>query len=274
MKLAYVVLFLVIALPVASFAKGKSNNVKGGIGIVFPDVNNFNNPAARGLTDGANLQASWQMIPSTPAFHNANGSFAWGKKGFGFGAYFNRFSTNLLGSVGNIDMVGGNIGFDIKESVGFGVGYAYPLFTGATTNGTVTAALSIHGKKGQGGNLTLGGTYTLQKVGAATITAFAGFGWTMKNNLMLELDAVFNSFSNFSNFTGSAYVTYSGQSVYLSLGPTYYNAGLLGVTTDKIQADARLGFNLGSHFDISGTVSYIVRSANQLTYGATLRVGF
>jgi hypothetical protein len=272
MKLVYVLVFFVVfALPFATFAKGKSTNIKGGIGFVFPDVNNFGNtPAARGMTDGANLQAAWSMASTV---QQGDASFVWGKKGFGFGGYYNRTGTNLF-ATGTFDTVGGQIGFDVKDSFSFGVGYDYSLGAASTTNGTVTAALSIHGKKGQGANLTLGGTYTLQKVGAATMTAFAGFGWSMKNNLMLELDAIFNSFTNFSNFTGSAYVTYSGQTVYLSLGPTYYNMGLLGVTSDKIQLDGRLGFNLGSHFDISGTVGYIVRTANQLSYGATLRVGF
>lgn len=261
--------FSVLAMPTAVFAKGgKSNNRKGGVGYVYQDINAFSNPSNRGNTDGFTLQGAFESIASTPATYDANGSLTWGKKGFGFGAYYGRVGTNVLTTGTFAQTVGGNIGVNMfKDTVSFGAGYAYPLDATATTNGTATAALSIHSSKGEGANLTIGGTYTLNKVGAARMGAVVGLGWMMKNNLSIEVNGSVANINSISNYVGQFAINYSGRIVYLGAGFSYVAGGTHFAT-------GRLGFNLGSHVDLSGMVNYFVRTTNALGYGGTVRFSF
>lgn len=268
MKLGFYIGMLgVLAFSSVSFAGGKANLSRGGLGFLFPDHNSFSNPGQTALDKGLGIEGSYSMTPDTSGV-SASPSFVYSTGKFGIGAYAQRAGLSLTDDGMFADIVGGAVGMALlKDKVTIGIGGGRVISDGATSDGTVGATLTYNGNKRMGFTLGAGVTTTLNQTVAETRTATAAVGYGFKSGSSVEVFAKFNDFDDFSNYTVNGYLNLTGKMFYLSAGGNY---DMLLKTSNAL---GRLGVVLGS-VDVSGTITYPTEAGGAMTYGGTARIGF
>lgn len=250
-----------------AMAGGKSNISRGGLGFLYPDHNSASNPGQIALDKGTAFEGQYMMVSDTTSA--AAGSVVYSSGKFAIGAGGLRAGTTLTDAGTYSDTVTGGLGFTLaKDKVTMGITGSRDISDNATSDGTVGATLTFNGSKRQGVSIGFGVDTTLNQAVAETRTATAALGYGFKNNASIEIDAKFNSFDDFSDYTMSGYLNLMGKMFYMSAGGSY-------VALSQTQTLAgRLGVVIGNSFDVSGIVNYPMASGSTPSYGGSLRLAF
>lgn len=252
----------ILTLGTQSFARGGGNIMRGGLGFLFPDHNSFANPGQFAESRGMALQAQYART-NLPSVQMLAPSFVYGNGAMGLGVYGARAGATL-GS--GSDQIGAGLGFALlKGRMTFGLGFDKQLGAGAG-DGDISAQLNFNSANRRGAAFGIGYRRTL---GSTVQSLSAGLGYSFMSNKNIELDIAFPSISSFGNFDLGAYFTTMAKFFYLGGG---YLMNKQGATTHG--AAGRLGFILGSSFDVSGTIGKYFGAGNPTTWGATLRASF
>jgi hypothetical protein len=240
----------------------------GGLGYLYTDFNNFQNPAHLGLEKGTAVEGEYSVAPG--GTNDATASFATSNGKVGFEAFGNSTGADVTNFSSSTETAGGEFGFALGKSSAIGVSYQNIVSAGATNSGTVGASLDILGSKGMAGGfgMAVGATSTINDTIKNTQTATLAVGYGFKPNNSIEADVTFNDWSNWNDYNLSGALTLGSQVVYFS---ALYTFSALESTNTVA---GRLGFNLGKHFDISGTIGYVINVSSTPTYGGTFRISF
>lgn len=266
--------FLILSvLYLAATAQAQDMTImKGGQGFLFPDFNEFTDPAHLTMSKGSAIQAKFAETQSTSAVQEGNVSFATSNGRVGFGAYGDASGASITDFSNTTQKAGAELAFDlVKDRVSLGVSYNRTLSSSATNDGTINGSMIIAGSKGtaNGVALAIGAGTDLNAQSNPTQTATIALGYAFKENNNIEADVVFNDWSNLSDYTAGAFLTLGSQMVYFGVGAKY------AALTQEKTFMGRIGLNLGKAADISAYGGYDMKSgSNTPTYGGALRFSF
>lgn len=273
-------LFISAIVFIAPFAQAKkdANILRGGSGFLFPDNSGFANSAqfpnagqtALGNGSAAQIDYARMNSGSSVVTQDLTGSFTWGNRKFGLGAFGTRSGTKLDKSASSTDSAGGVLGLAIaKDRLTLGVGYSRSIDQGQNNDGVLSGSFTLNGNKGMGPTIGVGASTTVNAI-KNLIAAIAGLGYAFKGSNSIEANFQLPDVNKTGNWTASALFSLGTHAVYLSGGYNYVK------TTSSFShvAQGRLGFVPAHWCDFSVHAIHTVKKGNNPLWGGSFRVLF
>lgn len=269
MKKLLAVAFCGLIAATAAQGKGASPKgmiMRGGLGFIFVDNNNFRNVSQFASSHATALEAKYAQQNNSPT---AGASLVWGNGTFGLGAYGQRAGTNLTGAGNYADSAGAGLALAvIPDRLNVGANFSKVITTSsATNNGVAGAQFTLMGPHGCGFALGGGGTMVLGDTSGNNVqTGTVSLGYGFKPNVGVEALITINDIKDTTNWAAGGYFNWGGDIVYLGAGYEYVKQSANG------QVVGRFGFELGKYFDISAFGTYGLAPGSQPFFGVSARV--
>lgn len=254
----------------SSEAKMSGSILRGGLGYLYPDHNNFNDPGQLALDHGTGIEVLWETNQGGNQTQKALPSLVYSNGKIAVGFYGSRVGQSLTnyGSYNALDTIGAMGAFSWMDMVTVGVGYSQNISAGAPAANTLLASVNINSKGGKGVSI---GAVASKNLSPQTATLSSnpynftvGVGYAFLHNNAIEFDINLNSNNQ---YTPEVNFVFGGMSSYVGLKVKYlYQQG------NNYEAEGRLGIIVREAFDISALASYTFTQGSTLTYGATLRL--
>jgi len=262
-------LFFVVST--IGFAKD-SNLERGGLGFLYPDHNSMVNPGQFATSHGFAAQAEYMTDTKNSQGQTGDANVVYGNGMIGLGAGASRFAPKVTDSTNAIDTVKAGAGVSlIKERLTIGGSYSRavsPLLSGMSiAEGTVT----FQRPNRRGPSIGAGYIKTMNVptgFTAASSSVIAGLGYSFRSNQSVEANVLFNDTSNWKDYNAELFFNTASNAIYFGGGWVYHALAV------QHEVKGRIGFVLGSRFDISAEGGYLFVSGNAITYGATARFAF
>jgi hypothetical protein len=266
---------LLLSVSIAFFslscfaAKGGSA-MMGGVGFLFPDMNEFTNPGQMALNRGVAVQGFYtrEDQTKTQAF---TPSIVAGSGKWGGGVFARRTGTSLTTPATATDRVGGALGMSFAaDRVTVGAGYDRETSVGQVDDGTATVSLNFNGKGRVGFCAGAKATSTINAL-VRTRTALVGIGYGFSPKVNAEAYYSFNNLDDTNN------VTFGGSMSVAMLKGLYASGAYSNVknslVTNKGYVVGRLGFQMAM-VDVSAHAEKLLMTGQPWSYGGSLRVMF
>lgn len=213
-------LLVLLSISATTFAKGDGLMRHGGVGFLFEDASGFSNPAYRGRTKGAALQADYTRFNSdlqslTPSFILGSGKFA-------IGMFSSRLGPTLTAPETSTDSIGGDLGLAFaNDRLGMGIGYVRSIDAGQDGDGKFLASIKVSGQRSTGFNVSVLGTTTVNRATRDINTGTFGIGYGFVSGGIEASYAVTDFKDPQNNYKMLGAFNVEGKTVYFGAGFGY-----------------------------------------------------
>jgi len=242
---------------------------RGGVGMMFPDTNNFSNPGQVALIPARSLELFYGRENSPVPSQAVGGSAVYSKNGvFAVWAYGNRSGSEISYIDTSNEVLGAGFAVAMsKQRLTLGLNYERPLDGGTTYDGLITT--SINWNKAVRKGLVYGASYSYGlKDSYGTAMANLGVGWGFNYNFVTELNINFLDLYDLGNFGFTLALNSLWGKWYAGLG------GAIVLSPGSTQVIGRLGYQFIKRFDLSAYGTAGLGGTASTGFGATVRFAF
>lgn len=240
----------------------------GGVGFLFPDTNEFVNPAQMALVKGGTAQAYYTHDDQTNT-QSLTPSVVLGNGKWGGGAFARRSGNNFSDSEAT-DRVGVALGMGFAaDRVTLGAVYDREVSRGQIDDGTAGVSMNFNGRGRLGFSVGAKATTTVNALSTRrTATMGAGYAFSARTNA--ELYYTMNNLDDSSDTAWGGALSTGVKNIYLSGGYSVLKNTTVG-NAGSLSARAGMQFNA---VDFSAHAEKVMKAGYSWTYGGTLRLSF
>lgn len=259
-------------MVVSAPAFARSDILRGGFGLLFPDANSFINPGEAALGRGLSLETGLETTTDSNnnRILNAGPSAVYGGSIFSLGGYYQRAGDNILGSPeGYTERVGAALGLALLyKRLTIGATYSRETFQGnAGANLAATATARFGHERVKGVKLAVSANQDLG-IDLATTGFSVAVGYDLNYKDGFELNISFNDFYNPVDWSVGGYLVLTGESKWYTASGLRYD-----LFNANLEVMERVGYMLSRSTDCS-LYTHLPLATGSFRLGATLRQAF